>query len=334
MKFSIGDKIVLKHTGEEGVVIDYIGKDMLEVAVNGTHFPVYADEVDHPYLQWFVEKNAKKKKPSLPEQLPVEKKQQAAPRLPRGVYLSFLPVFRAEDFEDIVDHLRIHLINELPVPVRFRYDMRVAGESAFRHEGILHPYGNLFLHTVVYGDMNDQPRFHWELSDVNNQQFRVEEGIVRIKPQRLFEHISELLQKNEPTFSYKLVEDFVERPKATAPVIPVTPPTPQKSKPAVLTSLQDLPRSEVDLHIEALVEDRKGWSNAAIMELQLRTLEKYLHLAVAHRMERLIVIHGVGSGALKEAVHRVLRQHPEVYRFKNEWMGKYGYGATEVIFRK
>ena len=61
MKFSIGDKIVLKRTDEEGIVVGFIGKDMLEVEVNGTHFPVYMDEVDHPYLKWFTEKSKQKK---------------------------------------------------------------------------------------------------------------------------------------------------------------------------------------------------------------------------------------------------------------------------------
>ena len=56
MKFSIGDNIVLKRTGEEGFVTAYIDKQMIEVEVGGTLFPVYIDDIDHPYLKWFTEK--------------------------------------------------------------------------------------------------------------------------------------------------------------------------------------------------------------------------------------------------------------------------------------
>ncbi|HEY1032549.1 MAG TPA: hypothetical protein VGD89_12305, partial [Flavipsychrobacter sp.] len=85
MKFSIGDKIILKRTGEEGAVISYINKEMVEVVVNGTHFPVYLDEIDHPYLKWFTEKKTKAVR-SAPEQLPVEKEKLRKPKLAKGVY--------------------------------------------------------------------------------------------------------------------------------------------------------------------------------------------------------------------------------------------------------
>jgi dsDNA-specific endonuclease/ATPase MutS2 len=71
-----------------------------------------------------------------------------------------------------------------------------------------------------------------------------------------------------------------------------------------------------------------------MITLQIKTLEKYLHLAIVHRIERMIVIHGLGKGALKDAVHQTLQEMPEVKHFRNEWMGKYGYGATEIIFKR
>jgi dsDNA-specific endonuclease/ATPase MutS2 len=68
------------------------------------------------------------------------------------------------------------------------------------------------------------------------------------------------------------------------------------------------------------------------MNIQLKELERQLYLAIMHRQERMIIIHGLGTGALKDAVHRMLKQIPEVKRFSNEWIGNYGFGATEVVF--
>ena len=77
----------------------------------------------------------------------------------------------------------------------------------------------------------------------------------------------------------------------------------------------------------------KGLTNADIIKIQLNTLKHYLQLAIVHRQERMVVIHGLGKGKLREEVHAILKQTPEVTRFKNEWSGRYGFGATEVFFR-
>jgi len=335
MKFSIGDKVILKRTGEEGTVTDFIGKDMLEVEVKGTHFPVYTDEVDHPYLKWFTEKNQHKKtKVSPPEQLPVEKEKQRPKRLPKGIYLSFMPVFRTNEVEDIVDQLKIYLINEMPVTIRFLYEVRFFHQSDFKLESTLHAFGHLYLHTIDYADMNDQPRFHWQFADAQDASYKTEEGVLRIKPSKLFDHVNALLLKNEPTFSYLLVEDFVPRPKANKSEKVWVPPSQTfYTQPSKITSFADLPRYELDLHIEQLTDNYRDLSNVEIMNIQLHALQRYLHLAVMHRLEKMIVIHGLGSGALRDAVHNVLRQMPEVKSFRNEYMGKYGFGATEVIFK-
>jgi hypothetical protein len=331
MKFSIGDKVLLKRTGEEGHVTAYIDKVMIEVEVHGVTFPAHIDDLDHPYLKWFTEKSAKKKK-SLPEQLPVEKIAERKQRLAKGVYLSFMPVYRTEDMEEVADVLKVYLLNEMPQPIKFVYDVRFAQKSEFRHEGVLHGFGNVYLHSIPYADMNDQPRFNWQLADPANSLMAVAEGILRIKPTKLFEHITRMMAQNEPTFSYILIEDFQPK-KKPEPVEKFEPFVPPANVPYVTTRNIETPKSVLDLHIEALVKNKRGLSNAEIVKLQLDTLKHYLHLAIVHRMERMIVIHGLGKGRLREEVHAILKEMPEVSRFKNEWSGSYGFGATEVWFR-
>lgn len=334
MKFSIGDKVIMKRTGEEGTVTDYISKDMLEVEVNDTQFPVYTDEIDHPYLKWFTDKAKKTKKSSLPEQLPVEKEKHRPQRLSRGIYLSFMPIFATGNMEDMVTELKVHLINETPNAIRYAYQVKMLQQTAFKLEGSLHPFGNLYLHTIAYADMNDHPRFFWQLIDAENDANKTEEGQLRLKPSKLFQHVNDVLVKNEPTFSYLLIEDFVLKPKPEKKESFTPLPKPNLVRRHRFNSLADLPRHEVDLHIEVLAPNYKSMSNAEIMELQLQTLQKSLHLAIVHRQERLIVIHGVGTGALRDAVHRVLKETPEVQSFRNEYMGRYGFGATAVIFKR
>jgi len=332
MKFSIGDKIIFRNSNEEGRVSAYINDVMIEVEVNGTTFPVYIDDIDHPYLKWFTEKKIGKKPTTPPEQLPVEKDKYRKPRLEKGIYLSFIPVFKTEEMEDIVDYVKVYLLNELQREIKFSYDVKLDQRSLFKHEGTIHEFGHVYLHNISFEDISQQPRFHWVVEDTSDNLLDKSEGILRIKPQKLFAHINDVLQKNEPAFSYLLIEDLEIKQK---------PEKPEKYEPAKKANIIDTrvlsqvapAKHEIDLHIENLVESTRGLSNTDMMLLQLDALQHAIDLAIMHRQERLIVIHGLGKGVLRDEVHRVLKQTKQVSRFKNEWSGRYGFGATEVYFK-
>jgi len=331
MKFSIGDKILLKQTGEEGHVTAYIDKLMIEVEVNDTRFPVHIADIDHPYLKWFTEKNKTKKAPVVPEQLPVEKEKLRKPRLAKGIYLSFVPVFKVEEMEDVVDYLKIYLLNEMPQAVKFSYEVKLLHESEFKHEGTIHAFGDIYLHKVDYALMHDQPRFHWTLTDTGSKDMAPAEGILRIRPQKLFEHISDVLLNGSPTFTYLLTSDFLPKPKEhKEKYVPTV-------KPDYITGNNiaklEKPKFEIDLHTEALQYDTEGLGPTEIINIQLDTMQKYVHLAIVNKQERMVVIHGLGKGKLKDEVHKILKRIPEVFIFTNEWHGKYGFGATEIYFR-
>lgn len=331
MKFSIGDKILVKRTGEEGHVVAFINDEMVEVEIKRATFPMYIEDLDHPYLKWFTEK--KKGKPgSAPEQLPVERIKDRPKRLAQGIYLSFIPVFKPDMMEDIVDHVKVHLLNELPTDIFFKYDCSLPGQKLFNLEGKLHAFGNLYLHNVAYEDMGAQPRFNWEIEDAAKEKQPLN-GTIRIKPPKLFEHINHLLQNNEPSFSYKLLDDLVEGRKTTAPIAAEGLATPKHKEKKTRLTLQDLPRYELDLHIEKLVNNIQGLSNADMLQIQLNELHHALDLARRHRQERMVIIHGLGKGVLRDEVHKILKATPEVLRFTDGWQGQYGFGATEVLFK-
>ena len=64
MKFQEGDKIMVLATGERGSVVEWIDKKMLLIEVDGVSFPVYADQIDFPYFQYFTAPKEFKKKTS------------------------------------------------------------------------------------------------------------------------------------------------------------------------------------------------------------------------------------------------------------------------------
>ena len=92
-------------------------------------------------------------------------------------------------------------------------------------------------------------------------------------------------------------------------------------------------RSVIDLHIEKLTDAYSTMSNFEILTLQLAELEKWIDIAVAHRQADMIVIHGMGTGKLREEVHELLKTRREVKHFYNQYDSRFGFGATQVFFK-
>ncbi len=327
MKFSIGDAILLKRTGEEGRVIAFLSDTMMEVEVGDVRFPVYNEEVDHPYLKWFTE--GKKIRPrTTPPDIPVEKASARPQRLARGIYLSFMPQFASGETEDIIELFRIHLINESPDAIAFSYHARAAsGASLFQHRGSLHAFGHLYLHPLRLEEINDQPRFHWELSPTTSANKAPLNGVVRIRPAQLIRQIREMMEQNNPAFSVLLAQDAEEvRPQAGPLAGMDLPPAPAGSMHVLHTTAEEV----LDLHIKG----RPDGSPEVMMAVQLGLLAQKLQAALAAGMERMIVIHGIGNGRLRGRVHEALAATEGVASFSNRWMSGYGWGATEVLFRQ
>ena len=88
--------------------------------------------------------------------------------------------------------------------------------------------------------------------------------------------------------------------------------------------------AEVDLHLHELLENEAGMSDGEKLEFQVRYFERALESAIRNGKRKLIVIHGVGEGVLREEVRRVLQYYDGV-QFHDADMRRYGVGATEVL---
>jgi len=87
--------------------------------------------------------------------------------------------------------------------------------------------------------------------------------------------------------------------------------------------------AEVDLHLHEIIDDERSVSEGERLEYQLRYFERALESAIRNGKRKLIVIHGVGEGVLREEVRRILQYYDGV-RFYDGDMRRYGVGATEV----
>ncbi|UJH66874.1 Smr/MutS family protein [Allomuricauda sp. SCSIO 65647] len=92
---------------------------------------------------------------------------------------------------------------------------------------------------------------------------------------------------------------------------------------------RNIPKLEVDLHIEKLVPSTKGLDTFDILDLQLQTAKRQLEFAIGKRIQKVVFIHGVGEGVLKEELSYLFKKYGNL-RFYDADYQKYGLGATEV----
>lgn len=86
---------------------------------------------------------------------------------------------------------------------------------------------------------------------------------------------------------------------------------------------------EIDLHIESLLESHVGMSNAEILTLQLKELKNFYKRAIDKHIRKLVIIHGVGEGVLKDEVRLFLSKKEGIDYYDADFR-EYGKGATAV----
>jgi len=344
LKYQVGDIVLILHSNEEAKVVDILGDKMLMVDVEGVAFPVYMDQVDFPYFKRFTEKKLFPSKKDLPagrhgkqyiDELRKEKPVQE-PKAESGVWLSFLPVTETDaSGDEIVKELKLHLLNQTNYSYSFIYELHFFGKPDFDLNNELHPFEDFYLHDIVFETMNDNPSFEFKFSlkQPDNKKADYYETSLRLKPKQLFAKLKDLKEKNEATFSFKLFETYPD--KVTDHGLDIELPVSGYAKPYDAKKARqhlEPALSVIDLHIEKLTNDWRHLSNADILNLQLKTFEKYYDLAIVHLQPSLTVIHGIGEGVLRNEIHDLLRAKKEVKSFVNQYHPLYGFGATEIFF--
>lgn len=335
MKYQPGDNILVLLTNEEGKVLEIMNEKMVLVEVKGVKFPIYTDQIDFPYFKMFSEKFKAEKKKVYIDQVQKEK---AKPKTKEGngVTLSFIPVFNKDIFDDdIVEKFKLYLINQNETAYTFIYNLMIGGDSNFQLKNTIEPLSDFYLHDVKFEDLSDSPRFEFEfaLKVPDKKKAPYFETSLKLKAKQLFKKIEEIQLKNEPSFSYLLLENYPDKVDEEKVDLSRLGNAGYRVYDAgKIKQNMEPARTVVDLHIEKLTDSWKHLSNFEILTMQLKAFEKYYELAVAHHQSSLTIIHGVGVGKLRDEIHDILRLKREVKSFINQYNQLYGYGATEIYF--
>lgn len=337
MKYQLGDKILILHSNEEGFIVDFLSDELVLVDVNGVQFPVYTEQIDFPYYKMFTQKKEKPQTSKLYiDQIPKEKNKKDSVE-EDGVWLYFFPKFILDVFDDeIVEEFKIYLVNKTKYSFQFQYQLKYFGKTDFEIKNQLPAFKDFYIHNMLWEDVNDSPTFCLEFSLEKTLKNKADffETQYKIKPKQLFKQIEELKEKNQPSWCYQLFKEYPNKAEDSLSNISSLSTKGYKSHQAInKKKFEEKPRSVVDLHIDKITHSYKNLQPFEILEMQLKEFEKWLQLSIDFKMPNLTVIHGLGTGKLKEEIHAILKNNAWVKTFVNQFHPQFGFGATEIYFQ-
>lgn len=89
----------------------------------------------------------------------------------------------------------------------------------------------------------------------------------------------------------------------------------------------------IDLHLSNTITQSNNFDPRFALQIQLDIFETELDKALVNGDSEVIVIHGIGSGVLKNEIHKLAKKHPHIDTFINEYHPLYGFGSTKITFK-
>jgi hypothetical protein len=348
MLFAVGTKVRLKNTGDEGVITERLSDDMFTVYLPKMDMDIPTFESNLIRLDknsgqsnaHFV-KGKQAVVPPKPLHVPIDT--QYTLLSSQGILLAFDPQY---DTEKIITHFNIYLINATHSEVLFSFELNFNEQPPTLKANAKLDHVSLYpLGTIQYQQLNDAPTVQLSCWRITTQGTEHEiKKTLRLKPKTFFSTMLTAPLLNKPTYLFSLIEDLkkeaIEKPKKeTEDLVLYTKKNIAKNskslkhdvlKPNEVKEYAEFV-PEIDLHIEQLVTNVGKMDKADILRTQLKHFDFFLEKAVRLGVEKIFIIHGVGTGKLKESIASRLIRHPYVTTFKNEYHPRYGWGATEAI---
>ncbi len=341
----IGDKVKFLNDVGGGKVTGFVGKNMVNVEnEDGFEIPYPVSQLvnlSDPGLNKGTESKKEKvetEKPAQPQTTEVKGEIINGKNAP-DFYFCIVPVIPNNP---VAGDIELFLVNDSNFTVQFRYSHFKAGRNKTIKYGTVPSNSKIILESLGQSDLNELPEFGFQLIYFQNDEADWNECInkrFKINPVKFYKessfHSNTFFSKNAlilqisknilSTELDKLTEDDFKKVVQQKSEIPNVQKQSRKINPDIV---------EIDLHINELVDNPAGLSNNEILEIQKEKVESEMKLAIQNRANKIVFIHGVGQGVLKQEVTNLLKSKFKKYYFQDASFKEYGYGATMVILRR
>lgn len=342
----VGDKVKFLSDVGGGVVTRFLNKNMVMVEnYDGFEIPypiVQLLNTSDPELN--VGFDNKAKPPEQREGTQIVEIEETPGEIINGknspdFYFCFVPT---NSGNPLAADIKIYLVNDSNFTVLYRYaHIKDAGFETVKY-GTVQSNSRLLLESIIQDDLSELPEYGFQLIYFQKNENEWSEPIVKrfkVNPVKFYKETSfypsQLFKKNAMVLQItknilateidKLTEDDFQK------VVK------EKEAESVVEKVSTKRTSEiveVDLHINELIDNAAGLSNHEILEIQKEKVESEIKQAVQTGVKKIVFIHGVGQGVLKQEVINLLKSKYRKYYFQDASFKEYGYGATMVILRR
>jgi hypothetical protein len=357
----IGTKVKFMTTPDSGVIIEKLGDGMVMVKLDGfdMDIPAFEEDLlrseDYSEQHVFVPSIHPKSKLGLKNNPP-----SVAPPLSTkpvftdsGVQIAFEPLKKPGGE---IEKFTIYLINDTRLDVVFSIDFKLFGDTEWSKDGILKTVQFEKIGELTFDSVNDQPELAVTIKPIYTDTISRDsrEGVgedmfksLKIKPKQFIKNYQWLKFFNREVHVFPVFDSLnnvssAAKDDLTKYTKDMLTTKKQKSKGANDFRLFDpVPNvneyaafvPEIDLHIEMIHDSPRDLATDDIVRFQIKAFETFLAKATRLNVPKIYVIHGIGTGRLRDLIAARLKRHPDILMFKNEYHEKYGFGATQVWLR-
>ena len=321
MKLRIGQKVRFLKGTEEGVISKIVNDNIIEVEIeDGFNIPVLKKEVvviakeEDSFFQ-----NTEEEEPEVALQksnLPVNNT--------KGIFLAFSEINDQE--------LSLHFINNTSHQLLFSFSKIQHEEQEGIAAGLIEKQDVKKIGALSRSDFDSWSNINIQILFFKTGIFDLKEPFnkrLKLKASSIFKKKTTAPILGKSAYLYQI--DISDKKNVLDP---------QKLKESLYESKeiednyvqesQKTVNTLIDLHIDKILKEYNHLSNSEILELQISTLEKSLNNAISAGIDEFTIIHGIGEGILKNSIHKILRETPNIKFAENHNLEKFGKGATLV----
>ena len=347
--YKVGDRVKFLNDVGGGVITKIVSKNLVNVEnEDGFELPTPISEIimdadqkvadEKPTVEQFVRQG------KIEQPLPEEKKEEPPVFIvgndEPNFYLAFVPENSNNPLEG---QTNIYLINDSNFFVLYHYSHFSGGDFASQEAGKLEPNTKLMLGAISQAEISVLPDYSFQLIYYKEESTRLENPIskkISINPIKFYKSGSftktdffkgkAMLFKLNETEMDKALDKLTEK-EVNEIVRQKEPARRERIQPKVSQS----EIMEIDLHIHELIDSTAGLSNKEMLDLQMSKFRESMELAIAsHSTKKVVFIHGLGNGTLKQELRRELSSKYKKYPYQDASFQEYGYGATMAILKR
>jgi hypothetical protein len=344
----VGDKVKFLNDVGGGRVTGFISKNMVNVEnEDGFEIPYPISELVNVEAPEF--NPGAKIPPPRSEENKLESKREIEILTPEGEIINgknspdfYFCLVPGNPKNPVSGEIELFLLNDSNFTLLYRYFQVKSEKIETVKSGLLQSNSRIIVERLTESDFSDLPEFGFQILYFRNSENEINEPVTKkfkinpvkfykessFTPNSYFQRNAMILQISKNILTTEIdkltEEDFrtvvKEKEKAAAPVK-----TERK---------QTQDEIVVDLHISELLDKWDGLSNRELLEIQMEKVETEMKAAIQSMAKRIVFIHGVGQGVLKQEVANLLQRKFKKYYFQDASFKEYGYGATMVILRR